>query len=80
MWLPLGVHMEAHLLDDVGNDGLGEDEVLQRLFARQLTSVRRCHHRLGGSTIDITKLHAPTSSTQKLKLTGRCGQFTYIIF
>jgi hypothetical protein len=24
------------------------------------------------------KLHAPTSSTQKLKLMGRGGQFTYI--
>jgi hypothetical protein len=26
------------------------------------------------------KLHAPTNSTQKLKLIGRGGQFTYIIF
>ena len=29
MWLPRGVHMEAHLLDDVGDVGTGEDEVLQ---------------------------------------------------
>jgi hypothetical protein len=26
------------------------------------------------------RLHAPTNPTQKLKLMGGCGQFTYIIF
>lgn len=30
MWLPRGVHMEAHLLDGVGDVGPGEDKVLQR--------------------------------------------------
>jgi hypothetical protein len=29
MWLPRDVHMEAHLLDSVGDVWLGEDEVLQ---------------------------------------------------
>jgi hypothetical protein len=29
MWLPWGVHIEAHLLDDVGDVGASEDEVLQ---------------------------------------------------
>jgi hypothetical protein len=28
-WLPRGMHMEAHLLDDVGDVGAGEDKVLQ---------------------------------------------------
>jgi hypothetical protein len=27
MWLPRGVHMEAHLLDNVGDVGVGEDEI-----------------------------------------------------
>jgi hypothetical protein len=30
MWLLWGVHMEVYLLDDVGDVGPGEDEVLQR--------------------------------------------------
>ena len=30
------------------------------------------------ASLKIIKLHAPTSSTQKLKLMGRGGQFTYI--
>jgi hypothetical protein len=30
MWLPRGVHMVGHMLDDVCDVGLGEDEVLQR--------------------------------------------------
>jgi hypothetical protein len=30
MWLPRGVHMKAHLLDDIGDVRMGEDEVLQR--------------------------------------------------
>jgi hypothetical protein len=29
MWLPWDMHMEAHLLDGVGDVGAGEDEVLK---------------------------------------------------
>ena len=29
-------------------------------------------------SVESIKLHAPTNSTQKLKLMGRGGQFTYI--
>jgi hypothetical protein len=32
------------------------------------------------SSFLFIKLHAPTNSTQKLKLIGGGGQFTYIIF
>jgi hypothetical protein len=31
MWLPRGVHMKAHLLNDVGYIEASEDEVLQSL-------------------------------------------------
>jgi hypothetical protein len=39
MGLPWGVHMEAHLLDSVGDVGPGEVEVLQR--AGQAPVIRR---------------------------------------
>jgi hypothetical protein len=32
MGLPWGVHMEAHLLNDVGDVGPGESEVLERAY------------------------------------------------
>jgi hypothetical protein len=45
----------------------GSDNSVALAGQRDVTGVQ------GGST----ELHAPTSSTQKLKLIGKCGQFTY---
>jgi hypothetical protein len=56
MWLPRGMHIETHLLDDVGDVGLGEDEVQQRPGKTSVAS-GISHH---GATSEETLPSVPT--------------------